>query len=161
MRWKQTSASRKPSEAGCLPSCSAIAAIELEERLRGRISGGKAGQRDLELEARLRKLPQRDVCVSSIIEIESLRLRPMPSFGVLATKMPPPGPRDARIRCELASSLSASRSVGRLTPNSRRQRLLGTEPVAWAEVAPSEVTANLERDLDARVSPFRSRAHQG
>ena len=56
--------------------------------------------------------------VSSMVAMDSLRLRPIPSFCVLATKTPPPGPREARMRCELASSLSASRSVGRLTPNS-------------------------------------------
>ena len=56
--------------------------------------------------------------VSSIVAIDSLRLRRRPSFGVLATKMPPPGPVEARIRWEPASSLNASRSVGLLTPNS-------------------------------------------
>ena len=40
------------------------------------------------------------------------------SFWVLSTKMPPPGPRDARIRCEPASRRRPSRSVGLLTPNS-------------------------------------------
>ena len=48
----------------------------------------------------------------------SLRLRLIPWSAVRATKMPPPGPLVARIRLPLASSLSASRSVGRLTPNS-------------------------------------------
>src|SRR5918997_645501 len=56
--------------------------------------------------------------VSSIIAIESLRLWLIPSAAVRATKIPPPGPLLARIRFPLASSLRASRSVGRLTPNS-------------------------------------------
>ena len=58
------------------------------------------------------------VSVASIIEIDSLTLRLMPSLGVRATKMPPERPRPTRIRCELASSRRPSRSVGRLTPNS-------------------------------------------
>ena len=42
----------------------------------------------------------------------------MPSLGVRATKMPPERPRPTRIRCAADSSRSASRIVGRLTPNS-------------------------------------------
>ena len=56
--------------------------------------------------------------VSSMVAIDSLRFRLIPSFGVLATKMPPPGPLDERIRCELASRRNASRNVCLLTPNS-------------------------------------------
>ena len=56
--------------------------------------------------------------VASIIEIDSLTLRLMPSPGVRATKIPPARPRPTRIRCEEASSRRPSRSVGRETPNS-------------------------------------------
>ena len=56
--------------------------------------------------------------VSSMVAIDSLTFRRMPSFCVLSTKMPPPGPREARIRCEPASRRKPSRSVGLLTPNS-------------------------------------------
>src|SRR3954452_23002595 len=59
------------------------------------------------------------LCVWSMLATDALTVRPMPSSGVAATKMPPPGPFDARTRCELDSSRSASRSVGRLTPNWR------------------------------------------
>ena len=64
----------------------------------------------------------------------SATLIPMPCSVVAATKMPPPGPLVARIRCALESSRSASRSVGRLTPNrcarssSRPSRSPGARP---------------------------------
>ena len=96
--------------------------------------------------------------MASIIEIDSLTLRLMPSLGVRATKMPPERPRPTRIRCELASSRSPSRSVGRLTPNSAASscsvpiRSPGLEPFAL------QIAADLERDLMARVDARRRKA---
>src|SRR5262249_56252992 len=49
------------------------------------------------------------VSVSSIVWIDSERFRPIPSFGVLWTKIPPPGPRVARSRGELATRRSPHR----------------------------------------------------
>src|SRR5438105_2047676 len=57
--------------------------------------------------------------VASIVAIAWLTFRPMLSFAVLETKMPPERPWFTWIRCDPASRRSASRSVGRLTPNSR------------------------------------------
>src|SRR4051812_26646551 len=74
------------------------------------------------------------LCVASMLATDALTVRPMPSSGVAATKIPPPGPFDARTRCELDSRRSASRSVGRLTPNwrarssSRPRRSPGVRP---------------------------------
>jgi hypothetical protein len=72
--------------------------IELEHGLDGRVTGREPGERNLELDARLDDSPSETLWVSSLVEFDSLRLRLMPSFGVLATKIPPRGPRDARIR---------------------------------------------------------------
>ena len=58
------------------------------------------------------------LCAASISEIDSLTLRLIPSLGVRATNTPPERPRPTRIRCEADSRRSASRIVGRLTPNS-------------------------------------------
>ena len=87
---------------GSLPSCSAIAASSLRRVSDGRVRAARPASGTSRWMRASTSSPSETLCVSSIIEIESLRLRLMPSFGVLATKMPPPGPRDARIRCELA-----------------------------------------------------------
>ena len=58
------------------------------------------------------------VWAASISEIDSERFLLIPSLGVRATKIPPVRPRPTRIRCAADSSRSASRMVGRLTPNS-------------------------------------------
>ncbi len=66
---------------------------------------------------------------ASISAIDSLTLRLMPSLGVLATNTPPERPRPTRIRCEADSSRSASRNVGRLTPNS--SAISCSVPIRW------------------------------
>ena len=118
VRWKQASASRKPSEDGACPSASSIAAASFRA-----VSGvafvaaspASGTSRCIRASTSWRS---ETLLVESSSAIESLRLRLIPSFGVLATKMPPPAPRVERTSCELESSRSASRSVGRLTPNS-------------------------------------------
>jgi hypothetical protein len=74
------------------------------------------------------------VPVSSIDATASDTLRDIPLSGVWATKIPPPGPFDARIRCPEDRSFSASRIVGRDTPKraarspSRPRKSPGTSP---------------------------------
>ena len=105
--------------------------------------------------------PSETVSVASIIEIDSLTLRLMPSLGVRATKMPPARPRPTRIRCEEASSRRPSRSVGRLDAELGRELLLGADPVARLQALALEVAADLERDLMARIDARGGEARLG
>jgi hypothetical protein len=97
---------------------------------------GEPDERDLEQHPRLEQLVDRDG-----LGLEHARDRRAhgPADALLwcaATKIPPPGPFEARTRCELASSRNASRRVGRLTPNwrarssSRPRRSPGRSPSA-------------------------------
>ena len=117
-RWKRVSAARNASEAGWFPSASAIAA----SRSRAVASVACCAARPASGTSRWTRAStsstSETLSVSSITAIDSLTLRRIPSLCVLSTKIPPPGPCEARIRCELASRRSPSRRVGRLTPNS-------------------------------------------
>ena len=69
--------------------------------------------------------------------------------------MPPPGPLVARIRLPLASSLSASRSVGPADAELGREVLLAAEEVARPEALSLDVVLDLGRDLLARAADRR------
>ena len=111
-----------------------------------------AGDRDLERQPGRRATPSIEiVCAASISAIDSEGCGSCPRWGVRATKMPPVRPRPTRIRCAADSSRSASRMVGRLTPNSSRQLLLGPDPLAGLQLLLLEPDAHLRRDLLARA----------
>ena len=120
--------------------------------------GGLAGQRHLEQQARLEQLLERH---GAGLEHHRDRVAEAAADALrrrcAATKMPPPGPLLARIRLPLASSLSASRSVGRLTPNSARQVLLAAEEVARPEPLALDVVLDLDRDLLAGAADRAAR----
>ncbi len=141
---------RNASEAGWLPSASAIAASSSAAVASVACCAARPGERHLERDAGLDELEERDVVG---LEHDGDRLADVAPHALAlacsSTKMPPPGPCEARIRCELASRRSPSRSVGRLTPNSaasscsvprrspgRRSRSLGSggsrrRPARW------------------------------
>ena len=99
--------------------------------------------------------------------LETLRL--MPSLGVRATKMPPERPRPTRIRCAADSSRSASRIVGRLTPNSSASSCSVPMRSPGSSCSCSSQRADLGRDLlagagrrvqDLAGGPWAYRRHE-
>ena len=94
----------------------------------------------------------------------------MPSLGVRATKIPPERPRPTRIRCAADSSRSASRMVGRLTPNSSASSCSVPIRSPALSCCSSSQTANLGCDLlagagcvvqDLAAGPWAYRRHAG
>ena len=92
----------------------------------------------------------------------------MPSLGVRATKMPPERPRPTRIRCAADSSRSASRIVGRLTPNSSASSCSVPIRSPGRELLLLQPDADLRRDLlagagrvvqDLAAGPWAYRRH--
>ena len=127
--------------------------------------GGLAGQRHLEQHPRLEQLLRATPRASRA----SSRSRPRgcgscPGRRSARRRCRRPGPLLARIRLPLASSLSASRSVGRLTPNSaarsssRPRKSPGPSPSRWMKCWISDATCSLAprirvRRGDALIGP--------
>ena len=118
VEWKRLSAVLNPSVPGLWRAASSIAASRRATTASSALTAARpAIGTSSERRASSSSLIE-IVWAASISAIDSERLRLMPSLGVRATKIPPERPRPTRIRCAADSSRSASRIVGRLTPNS-------------------------------------------
>ena len=151
--WKRLSAALNGGVPGCVLGRLVDRRLQGRGRLLGRLRGGEARERHLEEHARVQQLLSDTVSVASIIEIDSLTLRLMPSPGVRATKIPPARPRPTRIRCELASSRRPFAQRRAADAELRRELLLGADPVARLQPFALQVASDLEGDLMARVDP--------